>query len=353
MTIIPRGKKFGVSVKDPTHEKGQRWVGTYSTRERAEEEELLAKREVREAVAKQEDGTPRRDRITVNAYADRFLKVHCDGLQLPTVRMYAYELKRFQAIYGNRPLDSLSREDAVTWSTGAAKNTRRIVRMMFGKAVHDGLILSNVFLGIALKRGQGRSGNRLVVVTDAQLRTLAETARTSYGGDFGEQLAAMITVAACTAMRPGELFALEWANIDMDKGRINVKWSRRVDGVKKAPKNGQERIIACPPPAVAALRALTRTGPLVFTSKTGKQFSPSTFSSQWAPIRLASGVPIKDLYELRHYCATKLMEAGLMDWQVAAQMGHTDNGVLVRKTYFHPRPTDILDAIDGAWREAA
>jgi integrase len=43
-----------------------------------------------------------------------------------------------------------------------------------------------------------------------------------------------------------------------------------------------------------------------------------------------------DFYELRHFCATHLLELGLSLADVAIQLGHTDGGALVMSTYGHP-----------------
>jgi integrase len=42
------------------------------------------------------------------------------------------------------------------------------------------------------------------------------------------------------------------------------------------------------------------------------------------------------LHELRHFCATYLLELGLAPVDVAVQLGHTDGGALVMSTYGHP-----------------
>ena len=43
-----------------------------------------------------------------------------------------------------------------------------------------------------------------------------------------------------------------------------------------------------------------------------------------------------DFYELRHFCATLLLEMGARHADVAVQLGHTDGGALVMSTYGHP-----------------
>ena len=63
-----------------------------------------------------------------------------------------------------------------------------------------------------------------------------------------------------------------------------------------------------------------------------------------------------DFYELRHYCATRLLEAGVSDADVAVQLGHTDGGELVRRVYGHPAARIALDRVTAALddeREAA
>jgi integrase len=43
-----------------------------------------------------------------------------------------------------------------------------------------------------------------------------------------------------------------------------------------------------------------------------------------------------NFYELRHFCATHLLELGVSHADVAVQLGHTDGGALVMCTYGHP-----------------
>jgi site-specific recombinase XerD len=43
-----------------------------------------------------------------------------------------------------------------------------------------------------------------------------------------------------------------------------------------------------------------------------------------------------DFYELRHFCATLLLEMGARHADVAVQLGHTDGGALVMEVYGHP-----------------
>ena len=55
-------------------------------------------------------------------------------------------------------------------------------------------------------------------------------------------------------------------------------------------------------------------------------------------------------YELRHFCATHLIELGLSPGDVATQLGHTDGGELVMSTYGHPSIKASLARILEAFR---
>jgi integrase len=90
---------------------------------------------------------------------------------------------------------------------------------------------------------------------------------------------------------------------------------------------------------------------LVFLSPRGVQFWANTLSWCWRPVRAAAKRPGMDFYELRHFCATHLLELGLPPADVAVQLGHTDGGALVMSTYGHPSERAargrIMAAMDG------
>jgi integrase len=105
----------------------------------------------------------------------------------------------------------------------------------------------------------------------------------------------------------------------------------------KTPKNGKTRVVILPPTAREALLTLTPRldAPWLFVSSSGRQFRRSTLLYYWNPVRAAFGRPEMDS-ELRHFCATHLLELGVSHADVAVQPGHTDGGALVMSTYGHP-----------------
>jgi integrase len=145
-------------------------------------------------------------------------------------------------------------------------------------------------------------------------------------GDYGDEMTAIILFAAYTGVRPGELSALQWT--DLDPANRQAVISRALDGQggEKAPKNGLARPIILPPRALEALSLVARRtdSPHVFHSPRGKRLNKGSLNYLWRPVAAAwraQGGRDVDLYELRHACAT-LLERGLAPADVAVQLGH-------------------------------
>jgi len=56
-----------------------------------------------------------------------------------------------------------------------------------------------------------------------------------------------------------------------------------------------------------------------------------------------------DYYELRHFCASHLLELGVSHADVAVQLGHTDGGALVMSTYGHPSEDAARERLKRAY----
>jgi integrase len=100
---------------------------------------------------------------------------------------------------------------------------------------------------------------------------------------------ALVTFAAYSGMRPGELFALEWPDIDFDAMRIDVR-RRLYRGRVDLPKSNKPRRIALTPPARDALLGHPRDGALVFRAKRGGRLSQSTLSGYWGKVLARAGL---------------------------------------------------------------
>jgi integrase len=101
----------------------------------------------------------------------------------------------------------------------------------------------NPFADLAV-RGRGRADRQPPTVK--QMEALLDACDVL--DDYADQMRAFLTVGAYTAMRPSEMYELQWFDIDFAANRVHV--SRRLyRGVVDVPKNGEPKTIALPPPA--------------------------------------------------------------------------------------------------------
>jgi integrase len=98
---------------------------------------------------------------------------------------------------------------------------------------------------------------------------------------------------------------------------------------------GQGRVGPRDPTHLAVRLLPELVDPFVFHSPRGKPLLKGTHAWSWQKVRAAAGVNCR-WHDLRHFCATQLLELGLDHFAVSIQLGHTDGGALVMERYGHP-----------------
>lgn len=276
-------------------------------------------------------------------------------------------VKRFGKFYKDVRLSEFGSDLARKFAIEHPQDAIR-VRTMFSDAVRDKVdgIVVNPFEGIVIPKSRGRS--EIETLTAQELAGLCAIAEEVHDREYGPIYAAMIQVEAFEGMRPGELFALSWHDIDFAQGVIHVHWALKDKvGVIGRPKSldGQDkrRTIALTRPAANALRELQRLdapspvvergqgdekheAPLVFSTKRGLPYTHRNHHFYWDPVRRAFWAQLPpqrqavislnlDFYELRHFCGTYLADHGVSPYDIAQHMGHSDGGRLAMKIYIH------------------
>jgi len=184
----------------------------------------------------------------------------------------------------------------------------------------------------------------------------------SFAGPF-------LSLAFGTGLRLGELLALRWGpdGLDLDAAIVSVRAS--LDRVRDAsgayaelePKSrASRRDVPLPPEDTARLlrhRLATGrppNGTLVF-SKQGEALSPVPAYRAFKRACEAAGfsAPLPRLHDARHGFATHALAAGLSAHAVAALLGHSDAGLVLRR-YGHALPDELAGAgmVLSAWRQA-
>jgi integrase len=165
------------------------------------------------------------------------------------------------------------------------------------------------------------------------------------------RLFALFALALGSGMRQGELFGLQWPDIDFDKGTLTIRRSlAQIKGefILKEPKSkASKRTIRLPPFAIDALlnhRRLmltegqdVKTG-TVFVTKTGQYLLRSNMIRQvFKPILRAADLPMIRFHDLRHTHASVLLAHGESIKAVSRRLGHSDVALTLR-VYAHLLP---------------
>jgi integrase len=261
-------------------------------------------------------------------------------------------VKLFGEAHERRRMDSIMVEEARVWALRHPGQLMAL-RAMFNDARRSGIVVSNPFRELGIERSRGRRDLPSEWLTAKDVEHLAQCAREVHEANgYGETLAGLLVFAAYTGLRPGELYALRHDDLGVETLEVRRAADSRTRTLT-LPKNGRPRMVVYPAKAREGVESVPRLAgvELVFPSPSGGQLWSSSFSWVWKPVRCAFGRPTMALHELRHFCATYLLELGLAPADVAVQLGHTDGGALVMSTYGHPSDraarARITAAMDG------
>ena len=181
-----------------------------------------------------------------------------------------------------------------------------------------------------------------------------------------------VLIALATGARRGEILALRWRNVDLDRSSLRVVESleQTKAGLRfKAPKNEKARAIALPAFAVVELQRLRReqaeellaTGvrqsadALVCARADGEPMPPRSLTHEFEKaIQRISDMPRIRLHDLRHSHATQLLIAGVHPKVAQERLGHSSISVTL-DLYSHVTETMQEDAaakLDTAFQSA-
>ncbi len=292
------------------------WVGRFDTRRERDEAVARARVEL--------GGGGAGDLPLCDAYVERYLAEYERTKKDSSYATQRERLKRFARDFKGRPLD-ISRSEAKDWANGEgrwagravpASNVAAVVTLYNHAIDEDDLPLErNPFRKLS-RRTRGRADQ--APPTDRQFAALL--AACSALGEYAPQMRALVAFLAFTLMRPGEAYALEWADVDFEAMRIR-KGRRLYRGSVAEPKTGAVTI-ALTPPARDAILGLARDRRLVFASKTGRRLSQSTVSGYWSQVLASSGLDFDLYHATKHYGVHYLWaELGLSRRAIAAQAG--------------------------------
>jgi integrase len=274
-----------------------------------------------------------------------------------TVRGYRSALdKHLIPRFGNRPLDRITADDIealrrdllATRSRRTAQKVLIELHSIFVFATRRKWATSNPVANV--ERVAVRPSTEFAVLNVEEVMALNRAAPT-------EQDAVLITVAAFTGLRLGELRALRWRDVNWSRRYIQIRRSFS-DTAEKTPKSGKARSVPMSDPVARALDALSKrdmftgTDDRVFCTPTGGVVDEGQTRDMFYAALKTAGIDrdrgtgqLLRFHDLRHTFGTIAAEKFALP-TVQSWMGHADVQTTMR--YVHHRDRgDEADALSA------
>lgn len=223
-------------------------------------------------------------------------------------------------------LDAMYRQLGETLPTSAIRRVHTVIMAAYGRAVKLGALTS-----------APRVGKPVEVTPDVRPPS-SDQAKQVLAQVTGLELLAL-RLSAVTGCRRGEVVAIQWGDIDLERSRLHVRRSlviaRKVVH-ERATKTGRKghRVITLDLPTMTMLRkhhvgqrAVAMAGhfapPVWVISDDGQEpWRPDQLTAVFIEAREAAGVTGVRLHDLRHYVATTMLSDGEALSTVAQRLGH-------------------------------
>ncbi len=233
-------------------------------------------------------------------------------------------LGRFQKSFGVRTVATLTTSECDDWlralrlSAQSRNNYRGVLSTFFAYAVTRGFCQANPATGTAKAKTTFKP---VEVLTPEQTRRLLESADT--------EILPCLAIAAFGGLRAVEISRLDWREVKLDRGFIEVTASKS--------KTASRRLVTIQPNLKIWLKPLAR--------KEGS-VEPTNFRKRMDAARARAGLDQWPANALRHsfasYHLAKFQDAPAL----ALQMGHTTTAML----FAHYREVVTPDTAHAYWR---
>ena len=304
------------------------------------ERELLARGKPRpEEVRKQ------REVPTLRAFKQRYLDEFCKAeRQKPSTIAYKKIALRayLEPVVGDKRLDAIDNADVqrikasmATQSPKSVNNVLVVLSTLLKKAVEWGVL---DVMPCTIKLLKHHHGERPFLDFD-ELEALLDAAR-----KLDRRAELVVLLGSNAGLRLGEILALRWSNVLLDRGVVRVAESEW-NGEVSLPKGGRHRDVPMSARLMAALKAHRHlVGPRVLYGDDGAAVSAKVVRS-WirAAERRAAREVTGRIHILRHTFCSHLAILGAPAKAIQELAGHTELTTTMR--YMHLSPSARATAV--------
>ena len=299
-----------------------------------------AAQRLREALREREQGiVPADQRVTLAAYLDDWLQHSVRPRCRPaTITSYEGVVNLYLVPeLGRIPLAKLTPEQVQAMlarlsarpnlSATTVRYIYAILRIALGRALKAGRVNRNVCTLIDPPRKATHERHPLS----------AHEVRRFLASVQGDRLEALYIAAIGTGLRQSELLGLRWVDVNLDTGALRVEHALQRGTYDLAPPKTSRarRLLQLPPFVADALREHRRRqmaergaewslSGFVFTTAVGTPLDHRNATRYFQSAIERAGLPHQRFHDLRHACATLLIEQGVDLATVSRMLGHAD-----------------------------
>ncbi len=287
----------------------------------------------------------------VGEWREKYAREHLGDATLDT---YNIHLKnRIIPVFGHKRIDEIktiqimnfiedlkkgSRQDGKegSISAGTIQYIHRTIKNVFSRAVDWKVIKSNPVEGVKKPRVIQKNMEVYDEAEVGELLALLENEAIHWR--------VMITLALTTGLRRGELLGLDWKNVDLDKGTIDVRqaltFSKNGYKVKEPKTKNSIRRVSLPASLIPDLKTFKthcnkqrmKTSDLweggenffLFTFWNGKPLNPYSVGTWWRRFSANNKLKYIRFHDLRHTSATLLLNQGVHAKIISSRLGHAN-----------------------------
>lgn len=227
------------------------------------------------------------------------------------------------------------------------KRTFRVLHVALAHAVELGLIVRNPASLVPRAARPRPKPKEMRVWSATELRAFLDATT-------ADRLHIGFVLAATSGLRRSELLGLRWDDVDLDAGSLAVQRARVAAGYEVfegTTKSGRGRVVRIPEGTVTALRKHRAAqleerlawGPdwiesgYVITCEDGTPLHPHSLTDAFERRVRALDMPAIRFHDLRHTCATLLLQAEVHPKVVQEMLGHSSIAITL-DIYSHVVP---------------
>jgi integrase len=272
-------------------------------------------------------------------YSDLFLKTKRD-LKPNSYRQYESQIIFWNKYFGDREINDIKPSEIkeIIFNLTVKPQTQRDMlarlKSIFEEAELDEAITSNPAKKVKIPRAAKR-----------KILPLAKDEVTEILNNATDFFKCYLAIGFYTGMRTGEILALKWQNVNLDKKLIFVDATVGTYEEQDTKTNESTRYVPIFEPLIPYLKEQQQRNGLskyVFSTKTGRHYSSTNLIKHfWKPLLRRLHIPYRRLYETRHTFATNMIASNKFSLnQIASWLGHSNIQTLISK-YNNYIPSEI------------